>query len=298
MLLDYSSLITKSAATKKNSRDFNHAQVQGEQYLFALVLHAIRTRIEGSGRRLCGGGFRTTNGGVGGAWAAGLGGGPPGCPDCGGAADPGCPMCEGTGVSLSELGFMEDDEKKAKTKSKKKRERKARAKAVKRTQDETAGAGAATAAAGSPPAGRECKGHGGANHNNHRANAKTFNGSRQRQQPRTGVDSAGGNKGPQAVSAARAAAGSSQMESAGSLLSMLDGPNERGGDGGPSDGDGDGDEGIDEDLVREMERLRIQKARADVQRTRAALRSNLQKNFDQLLVSSSAITREAGGGKV
>lgn len=93
---------------------------------------------------------------------------------------------------------------------------------------------------------------------------------------------------------ARQRAGSSGMESAGSLLSMLDDADERrwGPDGGYGDlCDGD-DDGIDEDLMIEMERLRILKTRTDVQRTRAALRSNLQKNFDQLLISS--IAREAG----
>ena len=43
-----------------------------------------------------------------------------------------------------------------------------------------------------------------------------------------------------------------------------------------------------------MERLKIQKAQTDVQRTRAALRSDLQKNFDQLLVSSTACRQGSG----
>ncbi|CAM9665705.1 unnamed protein product [Choristocarpus tenellus] len=79
------------------------------------------------------------------------------------------------------------------------------------------------------------------------------------------------------------------MESSGSLLSMLD---YSGGRGDPSGFDDEGDSGIDEDLVQEMEHLRRLKVRSDVQRSRAALRSSLQKNFDQLLSSSITVLHE------
>lgn len=206
-------------------------------------------------------------------------------------------MCEGTGVSLSELGFIEDDDKKGKTKSKKKRERKARAKAAKRIQDEAAGAAADELVT----VGIKCNGHSANNHasgeeaSRHTNRTAKVNGSRQKHK---NGDSSGrragegvGRKARQASTACQRA-GSSCMMSAGSLLSMLEGTNGCGGRNGPADNDDEGDEGIDEDLVREMERLRIQKARADVQRSRAALRSNLQKNFDQLLVSSTS--RDSG----
>lgn len=68
-------------------------QVQAEQYLFALVLHAIRTRLEGSGRGLRNGrgaGAGAGAGGSGSAWGSGFGGGgPSACPRCGGGEDPG-----------------------------------------------------------------------------------------------------------------------------------------------------------------------------------------------------------------
>lgn len=205
-------------------------------------------------------------------------------------------MCEGTGVSLSELGFIEDDDKKVKTKSKKKRERKARAKAAKRIQDEAAEAAAGELAT----VGVKCNGH---STNNHASGEETrrqtnrtakANGSRQKHKNRDSSErragEAIGRKAQQATTACQRP-GSSSMMSAGSLLSMLEGTNGCGGRNGPADDD-DGDDGIDEDLVREMERLRFQKERADVQRSRAALRSNLQKNFDQLLVSSTS--RDSG----
>lgn len=291
-------------------------QVQGEQFLFALVLQAIRTRIEG------GTGEGGKPGGKKAAWLAGFGDRRPSasCPGCDGAADPGCPMCGGTGVSLSELGFGEDDDKKAKTKSKKKRERKARAKAAKKNQDEDdeaataadkaaadkAAKAAAKAASKDEDKHKQCNGHHGAN-----GHAGEGTAGQQQQQPnnasnRNGGSGSGSGKPQQrpktsakaaakAATAARQRAGSSGIESAGSLLSMLDDANGMpGGYGGEDDGE-DGDTGIDEEIVREMERLKIQKAQTDVQRTRAALRSNLQKNFDQLLVSSTAC--KGGRGK-
>lgn len=223
------------------------------------------------------------------SWSSDFRGGSSPCPGCG----------DGTvGVSLSDLGFMDDLDldKKAKTKSKKKRERKARAKdkRSKKGQDEEVAA---------VVNGGACNGHivanghagekvGAGGHSNRQAN-KTQPTQRPKSRPAcnfTGShDHIGGDISAksQQQAAARQRAGSSGMETAGSLLSMLDeGGGLQGRDGGQADGE-DGDEGIDEDLVREMERLRIQKAQTDVQRTRAALRSNLQKNFDQLLVSST-----------
>lgn len=111
-----------------------------------------------------------------------------------------------------------------------------------------------------------------------------------------------------AAVAARKRAGSIGIEmSAGSLLSMLDNANgdmKPGGGGGGGGGydddlDGDdyfGDDGIDEEIIKEMERLKV--AQTDVQRSRAALRSNLQKNFDQLLLVSSSATPSASSGSV
>ncbi|CAN0076818.1 unnamed protein product [Ectocarpus sp. 12 AP-2014] len=299
----------------------NHlAQVQGEQYLFALVLQAIRTRIEGG----CGGMGCKNRGGSGGGGGDKRPSASSSCPGCGRTADPACPMCGGTGVSLSELGFVDGHDKKAKTKSKKKRERKARARAAKKSQeeDDEAAAAAAAAAAAMEAAktaakaakvakakersngGQRANGHqetaGGRSHSQQQANksggSKT-NGQQQQQQQQQQRPKASGSKAKAATAtaAARQRAGSCGMESAGSLLSMLDDANggANGGGGGRNDGDlfdyyEDGDSGIDEDIVREMERLKMQKARTDVQRSRAALRSNLQKNFDQLLVSSSS----------
>ncbi|CAM9849560.1 unnamed protein product, partial [Laminaria digitata] len=308
------SIVGSVLLTQLRSNYHNHLaqQVQGEQYLFALVLHAIRTRIQGSDR-----GFHRPGGGTGKSWLAGFGGGPAACSACGGAADPGCPMCDGTGVSLSELGLIDDDDdKKGKTKSKKKRERKARAKA-KKSQDEGGGDGgggsgerpetvaeAGVGVEGGMGTGADddgkCHRHGtGANASgNANANANASANTNATAYAKANANAnanaiASGEAGAAAAAAAAAArqrAGSSGIESAGSLLSMLDESNGRGGDGGHADDD---DEGIDEDLIREMERLRNLKANTGVQRTRAALRSNLQKNFDQLLVSST--TKEAGG---
>lgn len=267
--------------------------------------------MEGSGR-----GFRGARGGGRGcsddAWAAGSGGDPSACPGCGGAADPGCPMCDGTGVSLSELGFTDDDDdKKAKTKSKKKRERKARAKAAKKSQEEEEEEEESMAVAAVGRGGGlrgQCNGRGAVNGNgggegserhSHRPTSVNKTNGPQRPKSRSGdvpfVESRrGSGLGLDVAAAARQRAGSSGMESAGSLLSMLNDGNCRGEGGRQDEGI---DEGIDEDLVREMERLRADKAQTDVQRTRAAraaLRSNLQKNFDQLLVSSTA--REGSRG--
>lgn len=317
-------------------------QVQAEQYLFALVLHAIRTRIEGSGRGLLCNGAGAN--GSGSAWGSAVGrGGPTACSRCGGAADPACQICHGTGVSLAELGFdVDNGDKKAKTKSKKKRERKARAKAAKKSQGRENGAAGAGEGIGSNNGGSAgCNGRGdegrgegaksgGAARNHVARHTNTTSGFKaltlqQQKRPKTkagnstvGVTGEGdggssteagrprgssGHKGGQGAggvgatgtSAARARAGSSGMDSAGSLLSMLAGGDGCGG-GMDEDEDDSGDEGIDEDLIREMERLRILKAQSDVQRTRAALRSNLQRNFDQLLVSSVKDAAGTGGG--
>lgn len=262
------------------------------------------------------GGSSAAGGAAGKTWLSGFGRGPAACSACGGAADPGCPSCDGTGVCLSELGFVDDDDKKAKTKSKKKRERKARAKAAKKCQDEHGGVGlgpeiTAEAVAGVGAAGGKCNGHGGianaiananandrADHEVHGRGSSFRQGKIPDQQllkpksadPAPSRSREGGATTAAAAAVARQRAGSSGIESAGSLLSMLDDSNGRVGSGGHAD---DGDEGIDEDLMREMERLRNQKASMGVQRTRAALRFNLQKNFDQLLVSST--TRQAEG---
>lgn len=308
-------------------RSHGSLQVQAEQYLFALVLHAIRAHMEGYGRDL-----RNGEGDTSISWGAGFGSGEPSaCLHCGGAADLACQMCHGTGVSLSALEFDGDDgDKKSKTKSKKKRERKARAKAAKRSQEEEIGAGPVgelgffsgdSGRLGEGPVGVVgCNGHGGDEIGRDHAPYTTRNSKTQRQRHKstsTAPSVANGGRGSSGLSIAagrlrdgsghkahasagatalRTRAGSSGMESAGSLLSMLGG-----GAGGEGEGDEQeeesGDEGIDEDLVREMERLRIQKAQTDVQRTRAALRSNLQKNFDQLLVSSTSASRDGGGSK-
>ncbi|CAN0145616.1 unnamed protein product, partial [Ectocarpus sp. 4 AP-2014] len=312
------SIVGSVLLSQLRSTYHNHlAQVQGEQYLFALVLQAIRTRIEGG----CGGMGCKNTGGGGGGGGDNRPSASSSCPACGRTADPACPMCGGTGVSLSELGFVDGHDKKAKTKSKKKRERKARARAAKKSQEEDDEAAAAameaakTAAKAAKAAkvakakersngGQRANGHqetaGGRSHSQQQANksggSKT-NGQQQQQQQQQ-RPKASGSKAKAATATAAAArqrAGSCGMESAGSLLSMLDDANggANGGGGGRNDGDmldyyEDGDSGIDEDIVREMERLKMQKARTDVQRSRAALRSNLQKNFDQLLVSSSS----------
>eukprot|EP00903_Cladosiphon_okamuranus_P019575 g18003.t1 len=292
----------------------NHlAQVQGEQFLFALVLQAIRTRIEG------GTGEGGNPGGKKAAWLAGFGDR---------RTSVSCDGCDGTGLSLSELGLGEDGDKKAKTKSKKKRERKARAKAAKKSQDEDDEAAAADKAAADKAAKaaakeankaaardkdkdkhKQCNGHHGANghageetevqqQEPHNPSSGNGGSGKPQQRPKTSAKAAAKAATKAATAANKAArqrAGSSGIESAGSLLSMLDDANGMpGGYGGEDDGE-DGDAGIDEEIVREMERLKIQKAQTDVQRTRAALRSNLQKNFNQLLVSSTAC--KGGRGK-
>lgn len=278
-------------------------QVQAEQYLFALVLHAIRTRIgPGRGRR------NAARGAGGGVWESGFnGGGPSACDRCGGAADRGCPLCAGTGVSLSDLGLDDECTKKGKTKSKKKRERRARAKAAKKVQEAHEANEASGAACSGPcgpnevaggQVGRLAGATGGRSprsdtphpQRNTKSNAQRRKGRSTEPQPSPGASNAKG----AGVTGARERAGSSGMETAGSLLSML-GRGVAGICDAPEDEDGD--EGIDEDLFMEMERLRLQKARTDVQRSRAALRSSLQKNFDQLLVSSTASNgRHAGEG--
>lgn len=308
----------------------NHlARVQGEQYLFALVLHAIRTRIDGPRQGLRNGAM----GAAGGAWGSSPDrGGPSACCGCGGAADPGCAKCGGTGLSLSDLGLDSGNgSKKAKSKSKKKRERKARAKAAKKSLESNATG--VTASSTGMKATAECNGHGGSANGSSpstrsetphpqpkpKANvqrSKSTSGDPQSSSPFSNLrpsrvgSSSGRSRGTAAgessmrtkaqdamtLSAARPRAGSIGMESAGSLLSML------GRCGGPGEGDDlaegyDGDEGIDEDLVKEMERLRLQKAQTDVQRSRAALRSSLRKNFDQLLVSSTGSYRRDVGSR-
>ncbi|CAM9987911.1 unnamed protein product [Scytosiphon promiscuus] len=386
------SIVGSVLLTQLRTNYHNHlAQVQGEQYLFALVLQAIRTRVEGGPADGCSGGGGGGGNGKGGgkknkkaAWLAGFGDRRPSssCPGCGGAADPGCPICGGTGVSLSELGFVDDDDKKAKTKSKKKRERKARAKAAKKSQEEEEEAAAAMAMAmamakaaeikaaegkakGKAKAGKAKEGCNNNNNNKnrnaignsngssgsgngssgnssngnhdhqvengrvgakageqrrggHHLNSLNSNGTNRQgsnansaaKRPKTTAKAAAAAAAVAAAAAARQNAGSTGIEmSAGSLLSMLDnvngdmhprvggggsGGNGGGGRGFDDDLDGEdyfGDDGIDEEIVKEMERLKV--AQTDVQRSRAALRSNLQKNFDQLLLVSSSSTSSA-----
>lgn len=233
---------------------------------------------------------------------------------------------------MSELGLDNDDaDKKGKTKSKKKRERKARAKAAKKSREDNGGdaSGASSAvcnghsgADGSSASRAVTRSNGGRSPSNEaphsqrnlKAIAQRQKGSRSgdyhsssptvvrgssvgahasRSRGSTGAG-IGANKaqGGAVTSAARERAGSSGMETIGSLLSMLGGGSGTGECG--QQEDEDGDDGIDRDLFEEMERLRLQKPQTDVQRSRAALRSNLQKNFDQLLVSSTSNGREAG----
>ncbi|CAM9506444.1 unnamed protein product [Phaeothamnion confervicola] len=137
----------------------NHlAQVQGEQYLFCLVLHAVRTQFAAADgpeiggaapNAICaaGGGGGSSGGSGGGSSFHGSGNGSgwagaQACPHCGDDVRPGCPHCGGTGLSAADLDLLEDgDDEKKKSKSRKKKEKKARAKARKSTDDEPHGGG-------------------------------------------------------------------------------------------------------------------------------------------------------------
>ncbi|CAM9294349.1 unnamed protein product [Chrysoparadoxa australica] len=303
----------------------NHlAQVQGEQYLFSLVLHAIKTQMaggDGIGQSMAG--------------AASYGSG-----------------CKACNVRLPDVVAMEllneeEEGEKKKSKSKKKKERKARAKARKAAEAEEvdgdehgqqdddddlsqsqpvcsssesgSGAphehshghvhghgnlvGAGAGAGASQPAvktnGKKTSKHGagttgtsskvkdndkhpcgheddgapsGTNAVKTKCDSKSAHGSGSQPASSTSTAEVGV---PDSDSLREKLMADPMLSGGGSLLSMLD----------RNDGMGDDEDCIDEALMREMEQLKLAKKNGNNndKASRAALRSNLQKNFDQLL---------------